>query len=86
LKELKPPYFAYTITLLPYILIGLGVLGVLIYFHGALVLLLAVLRFAGVTLIAFIFTMIVLLAFDFYNEQVDEVKAYHREKRRRLKK
>lgn len=85
MKESKPPYFAYAVTLSPYVLIGLGVLATLLWFHGPLVLLLTVLRFAGALLVVGTIMAIIFLAIDFYSEQVDEVKAYRREKKRRFK-
>lgn len=80
MDEPKPPYFAYAVTLLPYILVGLGVLGALLYFHGPLVLLLGLLQFAGALLIVGIILAIIFLAADGYHEQSDKVKEYRHKK------
>lgn len=81
MKESKPPYFAYAVTLSPYILIGLVALGALLWFHGPLVLLLAVLQFAGALLVVGVIMAIIFLAHDFYHEKVVEVKEYRHKKK-----
>lgn len=80
-KENKPPYLAYVITSLPWVLAVIAFIYIQVYFYGLSGFLITIGIFLGVAALMVVLGFLFIVISDFYHDQKEQVREYRRDKK-----